>query len=93
MQSEEKRGGRTRRESDEQLVELMAELLGISVEQLQKSDRLTEELGADSLVELEMIIAVEDLFKIEIPDEDAKTLDSVMSYQDYIWKALNGTSE
>lgn len=93
MQSDEKRGGRTRRESDEQLVELMAELLGISVEQLQKSDRLTEELGADSLVELEMIIAVEDLFKIEIPDEDAKTLDSVMSYQDYIWKALNGTSE
>lgn len=93
MQSDEKRGGRTRRESDEQLVELMAELLGISVEQIQKSDRLTEELGADSLVELEMIIAVEDLFKIEIPDEDAKTLDSVMSYQDYIWKALNGTSE
>ena len=93
MQSDEKRGGRTRREIDEQLVELMAELLGISVEQIQKSDRLTEELGADSLVELEMIIAVEDLFKIEIPDEDAKTLDSVMSYQDYIWKALNGTSE
>lgn len=93
MQSDEKRGGRTRRESDEQLVELIAELLGISVEQLQRSDRLTEELGADSLVKLEMIIAVEDLFEIEIPDQDAENLDSVISYQDYIWKALHRDSE
>ena len=47
-----------------------------------------EDLGADSLDQVELIMAFEDAFDIEIPDEDAEKLRTVKDAMDYLEKKL-----
>ena len=57
--------------------EVIAEQLGVSVDQVTASANLVSDLGADSLDIVEMIMALEDALEIDIPDDEAQKLATV----------------
>lgn len=63
--------------------EILAEQLDANVEEMSMETRIAEDLGADSLDVVEMLMSVEDEFGIEIPDdaiEGLKTIGNVVEY-------------
>ena len=60
--------------------------LGVEREKLTDEASFIEDLGADSLDIVELVMALEEEFKIEIPDEDAEQISNVQSAIDYITK-------
>ena len=63
--------------------ELLAEQLDANVDEMTMDTRIAEDLGADSLDVVEMLMSVEDEFGIEIPDdviENLKTIGNVVEY-------------
>ncbi|MBQ7151355.1 MAG: acyl carrier protein [Synergistaceae bacterium] len=67
----------TRDEVIEKLKTIVAEGLGVEKDQVTEDKSFVEDLGADSLDIVELIMGLEDTFGIEIPDEDAEKLTSV----------------
>lgn len=65
---------------------LLAEQLNIAPEKITKESRLLEDLGADSLDFVEMLMSLEDEFGISISDEQAKEMKTVGDVVDYIEK-------
>ena len=65
---------------------LIASQLGISEDKITEDSRLIEDLGADSLDTVEMLMTLEEEFGIAIPDEEAMTLTTVKSIVDLIDK-------
>lgn len=63
---------------------LIASQLNISEDQITEDSRLIEDLGADSLDTVEMLMTLEDEFGIAIPDEEAMKLSTVKSIVDLI---------
>ena len=63
---------------------LIAEHLGVDVAEVTDEKSLIEDLGADSLHTVELIIQFESQYDIEISDEDAETLTTVGSIKEYI---------
>jgi len=61
----------------EDVKELVAEQLGVSADEVSDDAKFVEDLGADSLDTVELVMAFEDEFKIEIPDEDAEKITTV----------------
>ena len=61
----------------EDVKELVAEQLGVSADEVSDDAKFVEDLGADSLDTVELVMAFEDEFKIEIPDEDAEMITTV----------------
>ena len=68
---------------------LIASQLGISEDKITEDSRLIEDLGADSLDTVEMLMTLEEEFGIAIPDEEAMTLTTVKSIVDLIDKHQN----
>jgi acyl carrier protein len=68
----------------EQLKKLIVELLEVDESKVVPKASFADDFGADSLDFIELITAVEDTFKIEIPDEDAEKLQTVQDAVDYI---------
>ncbi|MDK9698780.1 MAG: acyl carrier protein [bacterium] len=64
--------------------EIIAEKLGVNMEQLTDNARFIEDLAADSLTITELMMALEDEFKLEIVDEDAEKLKTVGDAVKYI---------
>ena len=64
--------------------EIIAEQLGINEEEIQPDSSFMADLGADSLDVVELVMALEEEFEIEIPDEDAEKITSVKEAVDYI---------
>lgn len=65
--------------------DIIVEQLGVDPERVKPEASFIEDLGADSLDIVELIMAMEEEFSIEIPDEDAeklKTVNDVMKYVD-----------
>jgi acyl carrier protein len=67
-----------------QLKKLIVELLEVDESEVVPQASFTDDFNADSLDFIELITAVEDAFKIEIPDEDAEKLQTVQDAIDYI---------
>ena len=63
--------------------EIVVEQLGVEADEVQMTSTFVDDLGADSLDIVELIMAFEDKFSIEIPDEKAekiKTVEDVVKY-------------
>jgi len=71
-------------ETFEQLKKLIVEMLEVDESKIVPKASFADDFEADSLDFIELITAVEDTFKIEIPDEDAETLQTVQDALDYI---------
>jgi acyl carrier protein len=71
-------------ETFEQLKKLIVELLEVNEREVVPEASFADDFNADSLDFIELITAVEDTFKIEIPDEDAENLQTVQDALDYI---------
>ena len=67
-----------------QLQEMSAGQLGVHLGEIHSSARLAEDLGADSLDLVELVLAMEERFEIEIPDEDAVRLETVADAIRYV---------
>ena len=56
---------------------IIAEQLGVKVEEVTESASFIDDLGADSLDTVELVMALEEKFGVEIPDEDAEKMTTV----------------
>ncbi len=62
---------------EERLRELVVEQLGVSLDQVVPEASFTEDLGADSLDIVELVMTMEETFDIEIPDEEAEKIQTI----------------
>ena len=74
----------TNAETVETLKNIVAESLGISVDEIGTSASFIDDLGADSLDIVELVMAIEKAFDLEIPDEDAEKIATVQDAIDYV---------
>ena len=72
--------------SEDRVKEIIAKELSVGVQQLTPEAKFIEDLGADSLDTVELIMALEEEFGIEIPDEDAEKITRVKEATEYIEK-------
>ena len=69
---------------EDRVKEIIVEQLGVNQEQVKPEAKFIEDLGADSLDTVELVMAFEEEFGAEIPDEDAEKLQSVGDVIKYI---------
>jgi acyl carrier protein len=69
---------------EERVKKIIVEQLGVNAEQVTTSASFVDDLGADSLDTVELVMALEEEFGLEIPDEEAQKLSTVQSAIDYI---------
>jgi len=70
----------------ERVREIIIEQLGVNAEQVVTEAKFVEDLGADSLDTVELVMALEEEFGAEIPDEEAEKLTTVGEAAAYIEK-------
>ncbi len=73
---------------DERVKKIVAEQLGVKEEDVKNEASFVEDLGADSLDTVELVMALEEEFETEIPDEEAEKITTVQLAVDYINKNL-----
>ncbi len=71
-------------ENFDKLKEILVDVLGVKEEDIKAESRFVDDLGADSLDLVELIMSFEDKFSIEISDEQAEKLVTVKDALDYI---------
>ena len=69
---------------EERVKKIVAEQLGVKEEEVQTEASFVEDLGADSLDTVELVMALEEEFETEIPDEEAEKITTVELAIDYI---------
>jgi acyl carrier protein len=69
---------------EERVKKIVAEQLGVKEEEVNTSASFVEDLGADSLDTVELVMALEEEFECEIPDEEAEKITTVQLAIDYI---------
>ena len=72
---------------EERVKQIVAEQLGVDEDQVTNGAAFMDDLGADSLDTVELVMALEEEFDIEISDEDAEKIQKVQDAIDYINKA------
>ncbi|NOX99546.1 MAG: acyl carrier protein [Verrucomicrobia bacterium] len=70
--------------TEEKVKNIIVEQLGVNADQVVTDAKFIEDLGADSLDTVELVMAFEEEFEIEVPDEDAEKLMSVGDVTKYI---------
>ena len=68
----------------DKLKEILIDVLGVKEEDIKAESKFVDDLGADSLDLVELIMSFEDKFSIEISDEDAEKIVTVKDALDYI---------
>ena len=71
-------------EIESQVKQIVVEHLGIDESKVTPDSKFIDDLGADSLDTVELIMQFEEEFNLEIPDEDAETITTVKKAVDYI---------
>ena len=69
---------------DERVKKIIVEQLGVNSEQVTTEASFIDDLGADSLDTVELVMALEEEFDIEIPDEDAENITTVGEAIEYV---------
>jgi acyl carrier protein len=69
---------------EEKVKEIIIDQLGVDEKQVNKEASFIDDLGADSLDTVELVMALEEEFDVEIPDEDAEKISTVQNAIDYI---------
>jgi acyl carrier protein len=69
---------------EERVKKIIAEQLGVEEDDVVPEAKFVEDLGADSLDTVELVMALEEEFEIEIPDEDAEKILTVAAAVDFI---------
>jgi acyl carrier protein len=75
-----------KKDSMEKVKQIISEQLGVDEGEVTPSASFVDDLGADSLDQVELVMALEEAFGVEIPDEDAEKLRTVQDALDYIEK-------
>lgn len=70
--------------AEEKIKEIISKQLGIDIEKVTLEASFMDDLGADSLDTVELVMAFEEAFNIEIPDEDAEKIVKVQDAINYI---------
>ncbi len=76
-------------ENFEQVKEIIVEVLGSKPEDVKKESKFVDDLGADSLDLVELIMSLEENFQIEISDSEAEKIITVQDALDYIEKNIS----
>ena len=71
---------------EEKVKEIIAKQLGVNAAEITAESSFVEDLGADSLDTVELVMAFEEAFNVEIPDEDAEKIQKVKDAISYITK-------
>ena len=74
----------TRDQVTSQVKDLIADSLGVEQDTIQVTSSFIDDLGADSLDIVELVMAIEKDFELDIPDEDAERISTVQDAIDYI---------
>jgi acyl carrier protein len=74
---------------EERVIEIVCENLGVNKEQVTRSTSFIEDVGADSLDIVELIMELEEEFEITIPDDQAEKIKTVGEAIDYIEREIN----
>jgi acyl carrier protein len=69
---------------EQKVKDIIVEQLGVNADQVIQEAKFIEDLGADSLDTVELVMAFEEEFEIEVPDEEAEKLQSVGDVVTYI---------
>ena len=69
---------------EERVKKIVSEQLGVKEEEVKNEASFVEDLGADSLDTVELVMALEEEFETEIPDEEAEKITTVQLAIDYI---------
>lgn len=73
---------------EEKVKKIICEQLNVAEEDVVSEASFVDDLGADSLDQVELIMAMEEEFDISIPDEDAEKIGKVQDAIDYVNKAI-----
>ena len=71
---------------EERVIDIVAEQLGVEKEKINRDSNFVNDLGADSLDTVELVMEFEDEFDLSIPDEEAEKIQTVGAAIDYIVK-------
>lgn len=78
----------TKKDITDKVKEIVYKQLGVSIENIDNSANYFDDLGADSLDYIELVMAFEEEFAIAISEEDAEKIDTVGKTIDYLCKVL-----
>jgi len=78
--------------TDEKVKSIIAEQLGVKPDEVTAEASFIDDLGADSLDTVELVMALEEEFSIEIPDEDAEKMSKVSEAIKYIESKVSAKS-
>jgi acyl carrier protein len=68
----------------DRLLRLVSSQLGVELDELATDARILEDLGADSLDVVELVMAIEETFDIVVPDEDVEGMQTVGDVESYL---------
>jgi acyl carrier protein len=73
-----------RKDIENKVKATVAEQLGVDIEKITLESSFVDDLGADSLDTVELVMALEEEFDIEIPDEEAEKITTIQQAIDYV---------
>ena len=69
---------------EDRVKKIVAEQLGVKLEDVKNESSFVDDFGADSLDTVELVMALEEEFETEIPDEEAEKINTVQAAIDYV---------
>jgi acyl carrier protein len=78
---------------EDKIREIIVEQLGVSAEEVVPEASFVDDLGADSLDIVELVMAIEEEFGLEIPDEDAERMQNIADAINYVEERTAGRDD